>query len=235
MKLQEALIKSIKILNDNKIEEAGLISRLFLAYILGIKKEELVVNSNMEMEKTKEDEYFEGVYRISSGHPVQYLIGKKEFMKMDFFVNENVLIPRSDTEVLVEKVIELAGNKKEVLELCTGSGVISISLAKYTNGLYIVATDISKDAIKIAKKNCKNLLCDANIKFVQSDMFENVNGKFDIIVSNPPYIKTDVIATYNLKYEPKIALDGGQDGLKFYKEIINNGYKYLNENRSNCS
>lgn len=131
-------------------------------------------------------------------------------MKMDFYVDENVLIPRSDTEVLVEEVIALSKekNKKEILELCTGSGAIAISLAKYLRNISITATDISEAALNVAKKNEKRLLEKQKIEFIQSDMFENIDRKYDIIVSNPPYIKTDVIKEYVLKYEPKLALDG---------------------------
>ena len=128
-------------------------------------------------------------------------------MKMDFFVDENVLIPRADTENLVEEVISLAQGKKDVLDLCTGSGAIGISIAKYVDGINVIATDISKEALEVAKINSKNLLKDDNIKLIKSDMLQNINKKFDIIVSNPPYIKTKVIKDYMLKYEPKIALD----------------------------
>lgn len=150
---------------------------------------------------------------------------------MKFFVDENVLIPRYDTEVLVEEVLKIAKNenKKEILELCTGSGIIAISLAKYLEDAKIIATDVSEEALNIAKRNAKNLGQEEKINFVKSDMFEKIDKKFDIIVSNPPYIKTDVIKEYSLEYEPKIALDGGEDGLIFYRTIIENGYKYLNE------
>ncbi len=207
MKLQEALIKAIKILNENNIEEASLVSRIFLANILNMKKEELVVNSDMQIPKEKEEEFFNGIFKISKGYPIQYLMGYKEFMKMKFFVNENVLVPRADTEILVEEVINLAKNKKEILELCTGSGAIAISLAKYVENLKITATDISKCALEVAKKNARELLDKQNISFIKSDMFENVNGKYDIIVSNPPYIKSSIIKEYSLQYEPQIALD----------------------------
>ena len=160
---------------------------------------------------------------------MQYLTHKKEFMKMDFYVDENVLIPRNDTEVLVEEVIRICkeeGNKN-ILELCVGSGAIAISLAKYLKDVNILGVDISEGAIEIAKRNAKNLLEYENIKFIQSDMFENVDGKFDVIVSNPPYIKSKVIENYSLAFEPHLALDGGEDGLEFYSIIINEAYKYL--------
>lgn len=153
-------------------------------------------------------------------------------MKIDFYVDENVLIPRADTENLVEEVIKICKEKEKckILELCTGSGAIAISLKKYLSNVDIVATDISNEALKVAKKNEKKILKSECIQFIQSDMFENIKGKFDIIVSNPPYIKTEIVKKYDLKYEPILALDGGQDGLRFYKTIIENGYRYLNNN-----
>ncbi len=134
---------------------------------------------------------------------------------MDFYVDENVLVPRADTEVLVENTINLCKGKKDVLELCTGSGIIAISLEKYVEGLNITATDISKEALDVARRNENKLIPDGKIKFVESNMFENVEGKFDIIVSNPPYVKRDVIKDYILKYEPHIALDGRNRWTRF--------------------
>lgn len=164
-----------------------------------------------------------GIEKTSKGYPLQYITHSKEFMKMDFYVDENVLIPRSDTEVLVEEVMNLSKeqNKKDILDLCTGSGAIAISIAKYIDNAEITATDISEKALDIAKKNERKLLGEKNvlrkrkISFIQSDMFENINKKFDIIVSNPPYIKQDVIKQYNLEYEPKLALDGRKRRTRF--------------------
>lgn len=163
---------------------------------------------------------------------MQYITNYQEFMGMKFFVNENVLVPRSDTETLVEEVIKLAKeeNKKDIIELCTGSGIIAISLKKYLEEANVIATDISTKALEIAKRNTKQLLEEDKIKFIQSDMFEKITGKYDIIISNPPYIKTEVIKEYSLEFEPIFALDGGQDGLEFYKIIIKEGYKYLKRN-----
>ena len=146
---------------------------------------------------------------------------------MQFIVNENVLIPRADTEILVEEAIKLIQSKNHILEMCTGSGAIAISLAKYIKNVNITATDISKEALEIAKQNAKKLLKKQDIEFIQSDMFENVKNKYNIIISNPPYIKTEEIKEYKLQYEPKLALDGGEDGLRFYRKIIQEGIKHL--------
>lgn len=163
---------------------------------------------------------------------MQYLIKAKEFMGMNFYVDEDVLVPRSDTEILVEEAIKILKQRKNVkiLELCTGSGIIAVSLEKELKNADITAIDISKNALEIAKKNESKLIREGKIKFIQSDMFENVQGKFDVIIVNPPYIKTDVIKKYNLKFEPQIALDGGEDGLEFYRIILKQGYEYLKKN-----
>lgn len=218
-------------MNEKNIDEASLKTRILLASILSCNREELIIKTEEILKKEDEEKFLDGIERISKGYPVEYITNTKEFMKMKFFVDENVLIPRYDTEVLVEEVLKIAKNenKKEILELCTGSGIIAISLAKYLEDAKIIATDVSEEALNIAKRNARSLGQEERIKFVKSDMFEKINRKFDIIVSNPPYIKTDIIEEYSLEYEPKIALDGGEDGLKFYRIIIEEGYKYLNE------
>lgn len=231
MKVQEILSNGIKTLNEYKREDASLEARILLADILGISKDDLIIYYDREIKDEDIKKFQDGIEKISNGYPVQYLTHKKEFMKMEFFVDEDVLVPRSDTEILVEEMISLIKkeNKKDILELCTGSGIIAISLAKYLENVNITATDISDKALEIARKNESRLLENKTINFIKSDMFENINDKFDIIVSNPPYIKSEVIKDYNLKYEPKLALDGGEDGLNFYNTIINKGYNYLKD------
>lgn len=228
MTIKEILNQSIGKLKEAEVEEASLVSKILLADILEIKKEELIIKSEEEISEEKQEKYLCGIEKIKKGYPLQYITQKREFMKMEFIVNENVLIPRQDTEILVEEAIKQAKEKKEVLDMCTGSGAIAISLAKYTKNISITATDISEKAIEIAKQNAKKLLENHEIQFIKSDMFENIQNKYDIIISNPPYIKTEEIKNYKLEYEPKLALDGGKDGLKFYKKIIQEGYKYLN-------
>ena len=202
MKIQEALNIGKENLNKNNIEDASLITRILLASILMCDREKLVVEYDKELKKEYENEFFEDIEKVAKGYPMQYITNSQEFMKMCFYVDESVLIPRPDTEILVEEVIKLCKdkNKKDILELCTGSGAIAISLAKYLEDARITATDISEKALKVAIKNEKQLL--QNISFIQSDMFQNINEKYDIIVSNPPYIKKQDIEKYSLKYEP---------------------------------
>lgn len=230
MTIKQILEKVISILKQNNIEEPILKSKLLLAFVLKQEKEYLLINDNKELSEKEEQEYEEVINRLIKGEPIQYIIGKQEFMGLQFEVNKNVLIPRADTEVLVEEVIDIIENKElKVLDLCTGSGAIAVSLAKKLKNIKVTASDISLNALKTAKKNA--ILNDVNIIFKHSDLFENIEETFDIIVSNPPYIETDVIKTLSkdVQNEPFIALDGGKDGLDIYKKIVNDAYKYLNE------
>ena len=231
IEIQEAIKKAKEILNKNNLEDASLQTRILLASILVCRKEDLIVRGKEELSKENTKKFLEGIEKISKGYPVQYLTKSKEFMEMNFFVDRNVLVPRSDTETLVQEVIKIANNeeKKDILELCTGSGIISVSLKKYLGEVNITATDISTKALEVANKNAEELIEKNNIKFIQSDVFEKIIEKYDIIVSNPPYIKTEVMKEYNLEFEPKLALDGGEDGLEFYKIIIKEGHKHLKE------
>ena len=182
-----------------------------------------------------ESEAIEFANRRISGEPLQYILGEWEFYGLPFYVGEGVLIPRADTETLVDAALEIIGDKPlRVADLCSGSGAIAISLAKYTENNKIYAADISSKALEVAKKNAIKNGVDEKIEFINSNMFENVNDneKFDVIVSNPPYIESEVVLTLDkqVQHEPKIALDGGADGLDFYRELLESSKKYLKEN-----
>ena len=232
MTISEAIKKGMIELKKENIEEPKLKSRLLMQSILNQTRQYVIVNDMEELEKNKEEQYFSAIKILKKGIPIEHITHQKEFMKLNFFVDKNVLIPRQDTEILVEEVIKIAQktNAKKILDLCTGSGAIAVSLAKYLPQSEITAIDISNDALKIAKKNAVSNNVENQITFISSDMFTNLNEeKFDIIVSNPPYIKTNVIDNLDIqvKNEPHIALDGGKDGLYFYKKIINESYQYL--------
>ncbi len=234
MKIQEILNEAIFRLKENKIEEPINKAKRLLAFTLNVTKEYLLINYQEEIPKEKVKTYNENIEKLISGEPIQYIIGKQEFMGIEFIVNKNVLIPQPDTEILVEKSIEIAKTyeKPKILDLCTGSGAIAVSMGEIFPQAIIYASDISKEALLIAKTNDKS----NKIKFIQSNMFENIVGKFDIIVSNPPYIKTEEIKKLSkeVQNEPNIALDGGKDGLQFYKKIIEQAHNYLNKNGYIC-
>lgn len=242
MNINDLLIYGRQYLLNTNITNIPLKVRLLLEHILKMNKYELVINHTQEIDENKFIEFKNGLEKIKNNIPIQYIINNQEFMKLNFYVDENVLIPQPDTEILVEEVIKYYNNFKQqnnstnqikILDLCTGSGAIAISLAKYIENCEIIATDISNKALQIAKLNAEKNLVHTKINFIESDMFSNINIKdFDIIVSNPPYIETNIIETLHpeVQHEPILALDGGTDGLDFYKIIINNAYNYLNTN-----
>lgn len=223
MTIRETINKGTIMLKSNKIESPKLKARLLLQYILKKPRQYLIVYDNKEITEKEKWEYFVNIEKLTQGIPLQHITHTQEFMKMDFFVNEDVLIPRPDTEILVEEVIKIAKNIKNpvILDLCTGSGAIGISIAKNVQNAKVYATDISEKALEIAKQNAENL--NAKVKFIKSDLFEKIDKmKFDIIVSNPPYIKKEDIQylSNEVQNEPQIALDGGIDGLDFYRRIV---------------
>ncbi len=230
MNISELLVNGKHLLKD--IEDGNIKARILLEYILKLSREKIVSNPNIEVSDNNVESYLNKINDIKNGMPIQYITNKQEFMKLNFYVDKNVLIPQPDTEILVEKAIEICnnhGNDIKILDLCTGSGAIGISIAKNIKNAKVYATDIKNTVIDIAKQNAKQNNVD-NIEFIVSDMFDNIQEKdFDIIVSNPPYIETDVIKTLptEVRNEPIIALDGGKDGLKFYKIILSEYKKYL--------
>ncbi len=239
MTIKSAINKGTYILKDSNIENPRLKARLLLQFIIKQKRDYLIIYDNKDITKKQESNYFEAIQKLLRGIPLQHITNNQEFMKMNFYVNENVLIPRPDTEILVEEVIKIAKKFKNpiILDMCTGSGAIAISLAKYITNSKIYAVDISDKALEIAKKNAVYNEVDHKIKFLQSDLFENLTDiKFDIIVSNPPYIKEDDIQYLDdeVRREPQIALNGGKDGLDFYKKITKSAYEYLKHNGYLC-
>lgn len=216
-------------------EEPYKLSKMLLKSILHIDTTYLLINSEKEITKEIENKYKKGIHDLKSGKPLQYITNKQEFMGLDFYVDENVLIPQPDTEILVEEVlnkIEKLKGKINVLDICTGSGAIGVSIAKNATNVNVTMSDISKNALKVAQKNAKTNEVLDKCKFIKSNMFENIEEKYDVIVSNPPYIKSKIIKTLEkeVQNEPLIALDGGEDGLDFYKIIIQTSYKHLKEN-----
>ena len=232
MTIQELLEYGKSKLKTCNKKEINFITKRLLAYF--IKKDFTYISTYPENKVNTEIEemYSNAIEKICKDIPLQYIIKQQSFMGIDFYVDENVLIPRPDTEILVEEVIEIAkrDQKNKILDMCTGSGAISVSIAKYLPKTEVIGTDISEKALKIAKMNAKNE--EVNVKYIKSNLFENIYEKFDIIVSNPPYVRTEVIKDLDneVKKEPFIALNGGKDGLYFYRKIIKKARNYLNCN-----
>lgn len=190
-----------------------------------------------ELSEDQEKYFLEMMKDRLNQRPIAYILGNREFMGLDFFVKEGVLIPRPDTETLVEEIINICNNKTglNILDIGTGSGAITVSLAKYLDKSHIVSVDISDIALEIASKNAVSNKVDERIDFIKSDVFSNVSreNKFDIIVSNPPYIKKSDISGLDRQvkdFEPYNALEGGEDGLDFYRKITRESREFLNEN-----
>ena len=234
MTIHDVLKLNITKLKEHNIEEPILKAKILLAFVLCKTKEYLLINQNEEINKDIIKIYETNIEKIINGFPIQYITNKKEFMGLDFFVNESVLIPRNDTEILVEESLNIIKkhNMHEILDLCTGSGVIAVSIAKNIENAKIIATDISEEALKIAEKNAMQNEVSKRILFKKSDMFNDIDCLFDLVISNPPYIEEKTIKKLSneVQKEPQIALNGGKDGLKFYRIIANNAKKVLRKN-----
>lgn len=250
MTYREACEKGERALAEAGIEEAALDARLLLEHVCGTSRSDLLAHGDREVTPEEQSLY----ERLTAGRreriPLQLLTGRQAFMGLEFTVNEHVLIPRQDTEILVEEVLKNLHDGMRILDMCTGSGCILISLLHYSNDCTGVGADISAEALRVAEENRRRLLgmpggvsqpeVSGNARlsdmeapgcvFVQSDLFENIEGSFDIIVSNPPYIASGVIGTLMPEvrdHEPRQALDGGEDGLFFYRRIVGEGAGYL--------
>lgn len=234
-------IREIIIKYSEKLKEISDTPRLdvelLLEKVLDVDRLYLHININKEITNEEENKFIQLINERIKGRPIAYIVENREFMGLDFYVKEGVLIPRPDTEILVEEIIELCKCKDSVniLDIGTGSGAITISLAKYIKNSSVMSFDISEIALEIAKKNAVNNEVDSKIKFVKSDLFESIKGKdikFDVIVSNPPYIPKADIKTLHTQvkdYEPYNALEGGDDGLDFYRNITKESIHYINE------
>lgn len=222
------------ILEEAGVAEADLDARLLLEFVCGTERHDLLAHGDRTVEPDRERTYRELLSRRGKRIPLQQITGEQEFMGLSFRITENVLIPRQDTEVLVEEVLRYRQDGMHILDLCTGSGCILISLLHYSNDCTGVGSDLSPDALRIARENAAHLLepeKNAGISWLESNLFEKIQGRFDLIVSNPPYIRTDVIPTLMEEvrdHEPSAALDGGEDGLFFYRKIVEEGRKFLN-------
>ena len=228
MNLGEALEYGKSQLAQAGIEDASVDAWYLLEFVTGYDRMMYFLKALDPLTKEQEEQYCEYISIRKSHIPLQHITGVQEFMGFEFCVNEHVLVPRQDTEVLVESVLEMLASGMSVLDMCTGSGCILISLLKMRQGVSGTGVDISEEALKVAAKNCEKIGVDANL--VQSDLFENVSGKYDVIVSNPPYIRTSVIEELEEEvklHDPFIALDGKEDGLYFDRKIVERSTVFL--------
>jgi len=229
MNRKEAYELGIETLTEAGIEEAKSDTLLLLEEICHVTRNDVLVHGEAELEADVAEVYKDALKKRCTHIPLQHITGVQNFMGLDFTVNEHVLIPRFDTEILVEEVMKFLHDGFSILDMCTGSGCILLSLLKYSNNCKGLGVDISADALAVANINKEKLGIEAS--FIESNLFEQVTGKYDIIVSNPPYIRSDVIPTLMEEvrdHEPLLALDGTEDGLFFYREVIKESPKYLN-------
>lgn len=236
MTLKELYSKGSEMLANASIQESSLDAWYLLEHITGISRAQYFVDSQQSVPKDQEKQYLQFIQRRAEHIPLQHLTGVQEFMGLEFQVNEHVLIPRQDTEILVETALEKLKdmtNPQNILDMCTGSGCILLSMLYYTQKEHDISgtgIDISSEALNVAKNNAKRLELSAD--FCQSDLFDNVNGIYSMIVSNPPYIRSSVIETLQEEvrdHDPILALDGMEDGLYFYRRIISESKAHLQD------
>lgn len=208
-------------------------AELLLSNILDIDRIQLLVQSEHTVTESQKLKFIQFIKQRSGHQPYAQIVGHKEFMGLDFMITPDVLIPRPDTENIVEETLAVMHGMLEksihVLDLCCGSGAIGIAIAKYEERAVVTGSDLSETALNLAKRNAKKI--GVQVDFLQGNLFQNISDRFDIIVSNPPYIPTQKIAELSedvKNYEPKLALDGGNSGLDFYQKIFQQAYKYLN-------
>ena len=235
MKIGEVLVEAYAILKAEKIDSYIIDSQLLLQKVLQKDKVFIIVNRELELEESEKEEFFRLLNMRKNKMPIKYILGECEFMGMNFIIKEGVLIPRGDTEILIEKALEEINDNqyKRVCDVCCGSGAIGISIGKLNQCTQVVCLDISDTACQVTQENINKFNISDRVKVIKSDLLDEVIKKditFDIIISNPPYIREEVIPSLmeDVKnYEPYIALSGGKDGLDFYREITKQSLELL--------
>lgn len=233
MTYRECYEQGCRTLQAAGIEEAALDARLLLETVCGTDRNDLLVHGEQPVSPEAEEKYLNWIRQRAEHIPLQQLTGEQDFMGLTFSVNEHVLIPRQDTEILVEEVLKELHDGMRVLDMCTGSGCILLSLLHYSNDCEGLGVDLSAEALEVAGRNVLKVLTPEKAEhahFLQSNLFEKVEGKFEIIVSNPPYIasaEVEKLMPEVRDHEPRMALDGTEDGLYFYRRIIEEAGKHL--------
>ena len=235
MNIQSALTEGLNILKNKSILSAKLDSEILMAKALGKKREYIILN-NDKIIKEQNLKYFKKlVHERATRKPIAYLLNKKSFWNSEFNVNKNTLIPRPDTEIILEQILKFTKNKNylNILDIGVGSGCILLSVLKERKNFYGTGIDISRNSLDICKMNAKKLLLERRVKFFKSDVDKFAIGKYDLVVSNPPYIKTSDLKYLEsdvIKFEPKLALDGGLDGLSVIRKVIKKSSELLKKN-----
>ena len=235
MNIQETLNKAVKILNKSNIKNSYLDSEILLSKTINKDRKYIILNSQEQLSKKSLKNFSNLIKRRKKGEPIAYLINKKEFWNNTFYIDCNVLIPRPDTEILVEETLKLfsKSSKLRILDIGTGSGCILLSILKERRNFLGIGIDISKNAIKVANFNAKLQQLSNRVKFYKSDVDKFLIGKYDIVLSNPPYIKKKDLKYLEkdiVDFEPKTALDGGRDGFSKITKVINKAAKLVKKN-----
>ena len=235
MNIQSAVLEGTNILKDKSILSAQLDTEILMAKALDKDREYIILNYDKVLNNDNLDYFKKLVYERATRKPIAYLLNKKFFWKNEFYVNNNTLIPRPDTEIIIEQILKVTKNKNylKILDIGVGSGCILLSILKERKNFYGSGVDISKNSLEISKLNAKKLFVDERVKFYKSDVDKFNQGKYDLIVSNPPYIKRSDLKYLEsdvLKFEPKLALDGGLDGLSVIRKVIKKSSELLKKN-----
>lgn len=234
MTYRDCYAYGLDVLSRVGIADARIDARLLLEYVCHTSQHDLLLNGNREVSESDETAYKACIAKRSERIPLQHITGEQAFMGFEFKVNEHVLIPRQDTEILVEEALKALKPGMRVLDMCTGSGCILLSLLALRDGCQGIGADISGEALKVAAENRSKVVSqcgkELDVELVESDLFDQIEGKFDVMVSNPPYIASSVIESLEPEvrlHEPMGALDGTADGLFFYRKIVTDSRAFL--------
>ena len=235
MNIQSAIKEGTIILKNSYIKTAKLDSEILLAKVLGSKREDIILNIQKNLDDDHLDHFKKLIKERANRKPIAYLLNKKFFWNYEFYINENALIPRPDTEVIINEILRLAKNKNKIniLDIGVGSGCILLTILKERKNFYGTGIDISKKSLDISKINAKKLNVESRVKFYKSDIDKFNKGKYDLVVSNPPYIKSCDLKYLErdvINFEPKLALDGGSDGLLQIRKVINKTSELIKKN-----
>ncbi|MCQ2535907.1 MAG: peptide chain release factor N(5)-glutamine methyltransferase [Lachnospiraceae bacterium] len=230
MTYQELLTTAKNAFTEVEIREPDIDAKLLLLHVTGFSSAELFLHLPDEAPREKEEKLLELVEKRKTRYPLQYIIGEQEFYGLSFKVSQDCLIPRADTEILIDEVLKVIKDGDELLDTCTGSGCVLITLMKHRKLKSATGLDISEKALKMAKENAKRH--EVNPKWIHSDLFEKVTDKYDVITSNPPYIDSEVLKGLQPEvkdFEPNMALDGGKDGLEPYRPLCEGAFNHLKD------